>query len=419
MTQASTLSPYVGNILIDPLGPLLSREDAVKQLLEVPPRPGKLKDIPRHVRRHMLMEVRNFHVPPEVEGRLFETVDLMLRRSYLDRNPVQPGTWRTLSGEVVNSKRPGSMAFGAAVEGPSGSGKTEGSMRCLNCFPELVVHDTFPKLAGPHTQVVWLSIDVPASGSAEDLARALMLAWERRTGSGRFAALLQRERYKNPMAVLDEWRQVALSHFLGVLHLDEVQNFFKIGTLEQRRKRKAGDILELSIIEDRCLKWILTLLNTWGMPVVFSGTPDGIGAITNRLSNLQRFATGGFHAFSTFGSSSDPSFEVFLKALWPYQYVQERLKYSAEHAELIFQLSGGVQRIIVALWIAANRIALERDTEDLRVEDFKEAARSYLAPLAPAVFAILSKDLLRMARYEDLVSRDSSYWGRFWQRVGE
>ena len=54
-----------------------------------------------------------------------------------------------------------------------------------------------------------------------------------------------------------------------------MQNLFKIPSLEKRRKVKINESLELSIVEDALLKWILSLTNTWQIPVLFNGTPDG------------------------------------------------------------------------------------------------------------------------------------------------
>ena len=84
-------------------------------------------------------------------------------------------------------------------------------------------------------------------------------------------------------------------------------------------------------------------------------------------------------------------------------------------AALIVDLTGGIQRLIIALWIAAHRVAFERKDDDLRIEDFTTAARTWLAPLAPAVAAIRSKDANAMSRYEDLVKRDTSFWAKFWK----
>jgi hypothetical protein len=404
------------NILLRGLGPISTRSEAIATMMELPTMPRRIGDMPRESRLLHLMSLRDFHVPSREQVRLHETINLMVRQGYRYRNPASSNVWGNISGEARRGKMPRAPAFGSAVEGLSGTGKTEACLRCLNLFPSQVfVHDKFPRLVGSSQQVVWLSVDAPSSGKASDLARGLMMEWDRTTGGNRFAEALARRKLDG-MRMLDEWRQVAIANFLGILHIDEVQNFFKLSTLEQRRKRTSGSAApQLSIVEDQCIKWILTLMNTWQIPLLLSGTPDGINAITKRLSNLERIVTSGYHPFTNFQSAKDPAYrEMFLSTLGRFQYVRNKLPIDDGLADLVLELTGGVQRLIIALWIAAHRIAFERTSDDLRLEDFRVAAKTYLAPLAPAVAALRGNQPDRMARYEDLIPRDSSYWSNFW-----
>jgi hypothetical protein len=246
-----------------------------------------------------------------------------------------------------------------------------------------------------------------------------MREWDLVTGSNRFAIELAKER-RDGMKMLDTWRQVATAHFLGILHLDEVQNLFKLAALK-KRKGKANfgpDAPELSIVEDQFLKWILILMNTWHVPLLLSGTPDGISALTRRLSTTGRIVTSGYHVFHHFDSADDPHFKsIFLPELGKYQYVQRKLPIDDALGKLIIELTGGIQRLIIALWIAAQRVALERNTGDLLLSDFTRAATTYLAPVAPAVAAFRSKDPVKMSRYEDLLPREDEFWAQFWGSV--
>lgn len=418
MSKPAYPDPYAGNILTSDLGPLLSRQDVAKQLTVLPKPPKDMAGIPPHVALHYLMSLRDFHIPGLEEFRLHETIELMTRQNYRYLDPASASTWATVSGE---NKRPNPArlpAFGAVAEGISGTGKTAAISNCLGVYPQQVIHHpTFPKMVGPHLQVVWLSIDVPASGRMVDMGMELMRAFDKATGGNRFAIDLARER-RDGMKMLDTWRQVASAHFLGLLHLDEIQNLFKLSSLK-RRSKKAGlqDVPELSIVEDQCLKWILTLMNTWQVPLLLSGTPDGIGALTRRLSNTERIVTSGYHPFLHFESASDPGFKIFLTQLGKYQFVQKKLPLDGGLPELILELTGGIQRLIIALWIAAHRVALERKSGDLQLADFKHAATTYLAPVGPAVAAFRSKDPARMSKYEDLMPRDGQYWSHFWNSM--
>lgn len=431
MNIPKPLDPYSGNILIEHLGPILDRKRALQGLSFLPPRPHDPGAVPKHIRMHYVVQLRDFHVASLEGVRIRETIDLMLRDSYRYKDPSSPQTWSAIGGEAMFHKSPRAPAMAAMVVGHSGTGKTQAILRALHLYPSQVIHHTtFPKLAGGHHQVVWLSVDVPSSGRADDLAANLMGAfddamakhvegWKRR-----FAGRLAQSRRDAPQ-MLDEWRQVASAHFLGALHLDEVQNFFKLPTLKKRRsKNTEGEDLQLRIVEDQCLKWILTLTNTWQVPIVLSGTPDGVGALMKRFANTQRFVGGGYHAVPYFESAEDPLFfdekdyGGFLNVLSPYQYVVRPIVVTRALAQQLLDLTGGIPRIIIALWIAAHRIAFERDEDSLRIEDFQRAASTYLAPLKPAIAALRSKDPRLICRYEDLMQRDDNLWISFWNSMG-
>ncbi|HML80614.1 MAG TPA: AAA family ATPase [Thiomonas arsenitoxydans] len=422
MTAPNRSDPYEGNILVEPLGPILSRPEVLKRTLTLPPIPDEIAAVPLHIRPHHLMSVRDLHIPSPEGARVAETIDLMLRQGYRYRHPSRASTWAIVGNEPMRAQTPQAVPMAAVVVGHSGVGKTEAIRRAFGCYPQQIVsHQSFPKLIGPHHQVVWLSVDAPASGRLADFAANLMIAWDdvfARCVPGhapRFETALARGR-RDGARMLDEWRQVAASHFLGVLHIDEVQNFFRLPTLAQRRSRKSStvdDHVELSLIEDQTLKAILTLTNTWQIPVILSGTNDGVAALNKRSSNLQRFVTSGSHRLDEFRLADDERYQMFLAQLGRYQYLRKRLSVDDIH-ELMLQLTAGVPRLIIALWVGAHRVAFERRDDALRPEDLRRAAETFLAPVAPAVAALRSGDPRLMRRYEDLMPRDNDVWNAFW-----
>lgn len=421
MSDIASLDPYAGNILIQGLGPLMSRLEVMKSLKELPKLPRSMEGISPHVAMHWLMLVRDFHLPSIEDCRLHDTVDLMVRQNYRYLDPSAATTWSTVSGEKRGSNLRRAPSFGAAAVGHSGTGKSEAISRCFRTYPSQVIqHDSFPRLVGSHLQVCYLSVNVPGSGRAVDLATDLMREFDRVTGSNRFASEIAKDR-RDGMKMLDSWRQVATAHFLGALHLDEIQNLFKLATLKRRNNRTGvSEAPELSIVEDQLLKWILTLLNIWQVPLIVSGTFDGMAALTRRLSTTERIVTSGYHQFQPFESAKDSNFRTnFLPELGKYQLVQKPLPVNDELADLIIELTAGVQRIIIALWVAAQRVAFERRKGDLLLTDFKMAAATYLAPIAPAVAALRSKDPTKMSKYEDLLPRDNMFWTQFWSSVSQ
>jgi hypothetical protein len=416
MTKSSNQDPYSNNILTTGLGQILTRQKILKSLSKFPIVPRNIHEIPVHIRLHYLMQVRDLHIASSEGVELFMTIDLMMRQSYRYRNPNDPSTWRNISGNTQSYVAPKSPAMVATGVGISGAGKTAAVHHSFNVYPSQVsTHKDFPNTVNGLTQVHWISTDAPSTGKSSDLAENLMTEWDRITGGRRFETSLSRSR-RDGLPMLNEWRQVASSHFLGLLHLDEIQNFFKIPTLERRRKAKSADIdLSLSIVEDAILRWLISLTNVWQIPLLLTGTPDGIGALTKRFSTSQRIVTCGYHRISHFESPKDRAYyETFLRALFDYQYVSKKLVLTEEVAEKIFRLTAGIQRIIIILWIAAHRIAFKRKEDDLRIEDFEIAATKHLSILRPAIEAIHSKDPIRYGKFEDLMRRDDEFWSTFW-----
>lgn len=407
--------PFAGNILVERMRPMLPRPQTLELLNYRPPMPGNVSSIPRHVRIHHLQMLRELHIVSREEAKLSDSLDLMIRDSYRYRDPRRATTWAALRGEGYGSRlAPSAMA--ALVTGFSGTGKTSAIKNVLSTYEQVIVHDDFPGASQPLQQVTWLSLDVPASGRSMDLATALMYEWDRVCGTNRFARPLSRFRPRGP-SLLQEFKQAASAQFLGLLHLDEVQNLFRLPSLRNRKIRGPDDF-ELSIVEDECLKYFLNMHNTGQIALTYSGTPDGMRALTKRLATTQRFITGGYHRFHHFRDTSDREYsENLLPQLMRYQFVAKPLQLNEEFATLVLELSGGIYRVIIALWVAAHRIAFERiDSDELRIADFKKAADTYLSPLKPAIEALKSQDPMQMARFEDLVQHGDDFWSTFWQQ---
>lgn len=422
MSLLSSHDPYAGNLLLARLQPILSREEVAVRLRRLPTMPRAVGDIPRHIRVHEMQKMVEFHVPGFEELKLFESIDLMRRVGYHLRNPSHPATWQTISGETWGAPPAISTAGAIFALGPSGTGKSQAIAHCLAAQPLIIHHASFPMCVGPLDQVLSQSLSAPSSGRTLDLATSCMRAWKTSLNSDRFDHVLAKQKHGNGQQLFDTYCQVAQLAYLGLLHLDDVENLFKIPPLRARRGKKDGDkeddpaTRELRIIEDQCLKNLAYFLNTAKIPLILSGTNDGAATLERRLSNAERLAGYGYHRFLPFSGPDDEDFcKVFLPELGRYQYVKDPIAVDDNLAALIHSLTAGVKRIIVNLWMAAHRVAFDRTSSDtLLAQDFIDASRTYMAPVADAVQALLSKDPKEMSRFEDLLPRNEVCWTSFW-----
>jgi hypothetical protein len=362
---------------------------------------------------HASQLVRSMHVPTQEGLHIANAIDVMLRQGYVPRNPNTP------SGRASMYQRgmfgpPDLAAQSILVTGISGVGKTRAVDRTLQRYKQVVEHSagTFPGLVSGLRQLVWLKIDVPANGSARSLAQALMVATDKALGTTLFDEFFLSKKRFTPTELLDIWWRVAKTHFLGMLILDEVSHFFKIETLKDQLKNKAGTHRPmLRVADDEALKFIVNLNNTAKLPTVFICTPDGIEALTSRLSSAERLVTNGFYELMR---DEDTEGSVFRKRVFP--ELVKHISGKHNHADdeklrrRLYELSAGVPRIYINLWVLANRVMVQRKGSHLTIADLERVMHKHMAPLKPAIDALLSNDPGKLTRYEDLYPKSPEFW---------
>ncbi|WP_374354455.1 ATP-binding protein [Chitinimonas sp.] len=401
-----------GNPLIEACGPYWTHDQIAVHLTQAPPLPCNIESLPPHLRMYEVIGIRQLHVPSSQTIRLAQKLDLMLRDGYRQRDPREPATWRRLYSQRQVTGLPDLVPSVMPVIGISGSGKTMAVHRALARYPQVVVHDRFPNLIGPLKQLMWLRIEVPSSGKASDLVEALMRATDEALGADYFSDYLT-SRARPAMSMMNHWLNKVACHFVGAIFLDEINNLFKLETLaEQKKKVRKGETIALRIADDEALKLILTLANTAQSALILGGTPDCMPIFSTRCSTAQRMGTGGFIKLSHFETPDDKQFrEHLLPTLCRYQWFDEHLPLTNDLAELIHRFSGGLPRLCIALWIHAHQMAIERGGVGLNFEDFIHAAEGPLAPVQPAVAALLSNSPEKLSNYRDLLAVHDPVWG--------
>lgn len=407
MQTTEYVDEYANNPLIEACGAIPDSISLAKRLRRLPSLPNISSSTPHHIRLHQAGAIHELHIPTNEGIRVATTLDLLLRQSYVHRRPESPETWRYLYSGGKDSSSNFSRPLVSAIFGISGSGKSRAIERALEHYPQVAVHEKFPGMAGPFKQVLWQKIDVPGSGRATDLAEQLMIGLDDALGTSHFESALGSSR-KNGQQMLRAWLQKASLHFLGVLVLDEVQNFFKLPTKKSRMTASnSSERLPLRIVEDEALKFILTLANTSRIAIIAAGTPDGMAAFSTRISTSQRMTSGGFHQMSLIKSHDDPYYAKYLfPTLCKYQWLDEELPLTPELRIALFEKSAGVPRILSNLWFFAQRCALERKAKSLSMGDIDSALQTFMAPLLPAIAALRSNDPRRLFAYEDMMNSE-------------
>lgn len=403
---------HAGNQLIEACGSYWTQAQLATHLTQAPPIPRDIGSLPLHLRMHEVVELRQLHVPSSQTLRLAEKLDVILRDGYRQRDPREPATWRRLYSQRQVAGLPDLVPSVMSVIGISGVGKTTAIHRALARYQQVVIHERFPNLIGPLKQLVWLRVEVPSSGKASDLVGALMRATDEALETDYFGEY-HAARPRQAESMLNHWLNKVGCHFIGVIFLDEINNLFRLETLaEQRKKVRKEENISLRIADDEALKLVLTLANRVQSALIVGGTPDCMPIFTTRCSTAQRMGTGGFIKLSHFEKADDKQFrEYLLPTLCRYQWFEKQLPLSAHLAQQVHKLSGGVPRLVIALWIHAHQMAIEREGRGLKLDDFIQAAVGPLAPVQPAVAALLSDNPAKLSQYRDLLPIHDPVWG--------
>jgi len=400
------ISTHRGNILIDACGPPLEPAEIGRRLIYLPPKPDATVHQSCAMLEHLAADIFRMHIPTAAGIELTQTIGFMLTQGYVHRNPSDPATWGRIYSTVGTQAAVSPIQLGAMVTGISGTGKSTAIERALQLYPQVVMHERMAGLAKPSPQLLWLKVDVPGSGKIIDLVDSLARATDEALGTSHANNLFSGRRH-NGSALAREWLQRISCNFLGLLVLDEMQNLFKIETKAKREATRArsGQRPELRIVDDEALKFLLTLSNSSKIPTLYCSTPDGMAALSTRMSTAQRMLSGGFHTFPH-AQSADEDF--FRKRLFPtlcqYQWLPEKLPASDELRRLLFDLSAGVPRLAVMAWFHASLRAIHRKADAVSFDDFRHVREHALGPLKQAVAALLSNDPRQLQQYEDLMA---------------
>ncbi len=392
--------------LMKPLGASPDAAQFMRRLIHLPKFPAQFAGLPKAMRMAHAFMLRDTYVPSAQTHAISESLEIMLRHGYLRRDPTEPSTWARIYGTDggLGSDASSPPLFGA-VFAISGTGKSRTIARTLSAYPATFDHEHFPNLARPLRQLVYLKVDTPASGKAIDLVESLMRATDAALHTERFAELLARRNgAKRASAYFAEWKQFCTSHFLGLLIVDEIQNLFKIQTLRVRSTSTRQGEPRMRIIDDESLKMILSLTNSADFPVFLSGTPDGRAAFETRVSVNTRLSSTGIHTLNRIAHGDDDYFATnWFPALHARQCLDRPIENTKELRDTLVTLSAGVQRVITTLWLAGQRVCLDRNGAQMVISDFRVAADSYLSPLKPALAALSSNSIDAMSRYQDLL----------------
>ncbi|ACK70746.1 Tn7-like transposition protein C [Gloeothece citriformis PCC 7424] len=390
---------YNNNPMIETLPPILSQEQFIELVAQYPIHNYAERQLEAHERFHFIERLSRYFDPLSKTVDLQQTLSVLLMSGYISRNPLQPEYARR-SRQIYNSiqAKDGqnlenyvtvstalTTASGLTIIGESGLGKSTNLANILDLYPQVIIHPQHSV-----TQIVWLKVDCPHAGSLKGLCTDIFLSVDRLLGTNNFKKFGSKSNSEDYM--LAQVAQIAHTHHLGLLVIDEMQNL-----ANSRRGR------------DDFLNFLVKMDNIIGIPVIRVGTNEAEPILTGNFRNARRGTGEGAVRWKRM--ENEENWQFFVEGMWEYQWTKTEVIYSEEISDALYYETQGIIDILIKLYkmVQWRAISLGKD-EIITVDLIHQVAQEGLYLVKPMLDAIRSGDLVEMKKYRDIAPVDISFY---------
>ena len=397
----SILPAYRGNPLIEALPDYLdySSKD-MRRCLRTEPAALHPQANRRQKGAWLMTLNRDLFIEQPFHLHLQEAIDLAIREGYYQRKPMTPAHaayLRTIYERQKQGDQSVTPNYGASspdplsvsVIGCSGVGKTTAISRILSLYPQ-VLHHRADRIGSETLQVTYLRVECPHDGSIKTLCCSIIKALDEATGQDYSSVYVNRrttldmlkERMSHLMAV----------HYVGLLVIDEIQNI-----LASRKNKEA------------LFNFIVSLVNTLGVPILYVGTPKIAAFMERDLRVARRFGSMGSFRWDRFEKNSQ-EWKALVERLWDCSVLEnDDGPIPEEINNALYDCSQGIVDVLVKLFILTQMQQLVYGRTELTKEALYAEFNANFQRVAPMIDALRRNDLEAIARYEDIAIPESEF----------
>ena len=392
-TPLSSLPEYEDNPFIARLPLLRSQRQLLDDLAARPEYHAHECGYPASLRKHCIMRLGRYFEPLERQIQLADRFGMLLRQGYVGRNPlthdyirhVQSGVERIEAKSLtIPTRQPAeNTATSFALAGCSGIGKSKAIEKVLHQYPQGIQHTEPFSLV----QITRLKLDCPHQGSPKQLCINFFSAVDRLVGTNYFNWYGSRRASVDEMMV--HMAHVANLHALGALVVDEIQH-----------------LSNTKIGPDAMLNFLVTLVNTIGVPVILIGTLSAIPMLQDNFRQARRAS--GLGSLIWDRMLKGTAWNYFIDQLWQYQWTGLPTEISAEIRDVLYDESQGILDIVVKLFMLAQlRVVsigdVRRGPEVLTAGLLRKVAKEDFRIVRPMLDALRANDTRALLKYDDLL----------------
>lgn len=400
------LPSYKGNPLLEALRPILKEEEVAALLRYDPGYNEEYRQWASELRLHLILDAMRFVEPLTNHIALQQILDGLIRSGYVERNPFprkahllkSRARLERIKEGLGSLPPPHSTGREVSVIGLSGVGKSTALRSILALYDQVINHGRYRDQPFTLRQLVYVKLECPQDGSLGGLCKAFFKEVDRLLETNTYH-LYVRSGKRTVDEMLIDMAGVASRHFLGLLVIDEIQNL----------REAQGDGAA------RAHNFLVQLDNELGIPVVLVGTPRAQAVLTGEFRRARRAS--GLGAFPWDRMREDGEWDVFLKALWKYQYVRKPIPFTEELRHTLYFESQGITDLAVKLYMLAQVEAIARATDDgeVKVEEevtkdlIEEVAQDRLRYMQRFLNALRKNDPAELKKYQDIAPLDLEF----------
>jgi hypothetical protein len=374
-----------------------------------------MREADSHIRQHMITDLFDVFIPLPRHYWEHTVLARMIRRGYVARaNPADRDYWQQLNARLEQAQRlridPSSIRSplllvrvdGASSDltttkiGVSGCGKSRSADINLSMYPQVIEHGEYQGKRINIRQVTWLKVQAPHLASTKDICIQILRQIDSLLGTN-YAERLNK---KSVDEMLDIVSQAAGTHALGLLVIDEAQEF---------SNRKSGG-------QEGLAAFTLRMNNGIGVPQVMIGTYKIRKFLYDQLRTIRRSTGIGMPEWGAFEHSphewrvepKPPTTEwiTYLRRIWRYQYTRKLTPLSEELSETLYDECQGIADFATKIYfLVQDRLiatSTARGSELITPGLLRAVARDYLQPAREHLRAIKERDIDRLAKLEDV-----------------
>lgn len=322
------------NPFLAALPEMLSIADFNSEIQNFPKLPANLPLMTSEERRQTFPLLSSIFVPLDYMYSIFDQLYRAIRSTYSTRTMLEEvrQTNALFRGSDINDYS--TQATTGSILGVPGVGKTSTIRRSLALLPQVIEHTEYLGKPLYTKQVLFLCVECPSDCSVKTLAFNLVAALDRAIGSD-YLHQLASLRSVATSAIATQIKIICMSHHVGLLVVDEIQNV--IETAHKHRQIKP------------LLRFLVELTNDTSTAVYFVGTPSSEQLFVSQ-EHLKRRTRG----IRLLPMKPDSTYRSFLEQLWPYQLTTKSAQLTDRLANKLYDHSAGIPAYVTKIFLESQ-----------------------------------------------------------------